>query len=150
MMKNTLLHQNGLFVGLCARVALLQEDLEKVKAAYRGYLAKFRRDLRDPFAPRGGSAGARQRFLEDAPQQERSVALSSQPDPPSAVKPATYGSLFAGAPLGAAASTTAPQAAQIGGRPSAFSQPVPSFLQTPNAYASSQQQQQQQQQQGRR
>jgi hypothetical protein len=88
MLRNTLRHQHDLFMRLAGRVALMEEDLEKLRGSYKAFLIKYRSDLRDPFAPRVGATTSRVGAAAaqiGATTATQSIEASQQSNPPPSV-----------------------------------------------------------------
>lgn len=74
LLRSALKSQHDLFMGLTSRVALLNEQVDALRSQYKTFLAKYRNDLRDPFAPRSAAVAAQ----GSAPP----VPTASNPVPP--------------------------------------------------------------------
>ena len=92
MLRNTLRHQHDLFMRLAGKVALMEEDLEKLRGSYRTFLAKYQSDPRDPFLPRVGAIAPR---INEKVQSIESSSQQLNPNPP----PSVFATVKPSAPL---------------------------------------------------
>lgn len=100
LLSSTLKTQGNVFIKLAAQVNQVQEEVEQMRKEYRSFIAKFRDDLRDPFARR------KQNITQDATMPKKDDSSSVPGNTP---KPAP--------------SSTAPQAPQY--QPSITATPAP-------------------------